>query len=67
LGFTRSGNRGVGLGAKSAGSLHANLHSIFGNFGSEKITKASHVEKLCLIDSGVRPRPDQRLHDPADP
>ena len=53
LGFTRSGNRGAGLGAKFAGSLHANLHSIFGNFGSERITKGSHLEKLCLIDSGV--------------
>lgn len=53
LGFTRSGNRGAGLGAKFAGSLHANLHSLFGNFGSESITKGSHLEKLCLIDSGV--------------
>lgn len=53
LGFTRNSNRGIGLGAKFAGSLHANLHSIFGNFGSETITKASHLEKLCLIDSGV--------------
>jgi hypothetical protein len=44
---------GVGLGAKFAGSLHGNLHSIFGNFGSERITKASHLEKLCLIDAGV--------------
>jgi hypothetical protein len=53
FGFTRSGNRGVGLGATFAGSLHANLHSIFGNFGNERITKASHLEKLCLIDAGV--------------
>jgi len=53
LGFTRSGNRGAGLGRKFATSLHGNLHSIFGDFGNEKITKASHLEKLCLLDDGV--------------
>jgi hypothetical protein len=53
LGFTRSGNSGAGLGSKFARALHANLHSIFANFGSEKITRASHLEKLCLIDTGV--------------
>ena len=34
-------------------SLNANLNTIFSNFGSEKITKSSHLEKLCLIDKGV--------------
>jgi len=53
LGFTRGGNRGAGLGGHFAKALHSNLHTIFGNFGAEKITKASHLEKLCLVDSGV--------------
>lgn len=53
LGFTRGGNQGAGLGRKFAGALHGNLHSIFANFGNEKITKASHLEKLCLLDAGV--------------
>lgn len=53
LGFTRSGNRGAGLGTKFAVSLHKNLHSLFGNFGTEQITRTSHLEKLCLIEGGV--------------
>jgi hypothetical protein len=53
LGFTRSGNRGSGLGGEFARSLHDNLHRIFTNFGSEQITKGSHLEKLCLIKEGV--------------
>ncbi len=53
LGFSRSGNRGSGLGAEFASTLHRNLHRVFTNFGSEIITRGSHLEKLCLIAGGV--------------
>src|SRR5690606_160852 len=53
LGFSVSGNDGTGLGIDFAHALHANLHKIFKNFGAEKITKASHLEKVCLVANGV--------------
>ncbi|MGA1824390.1 MAG: hypothetical protein ACMUIP_06965, partial [bacterium] len=53
LGFCISGNTGRGLGKKFAQALDLNLQHIFSNFGQEKITKGSHLEKLCLIRSGV--------------
>jgi len=53
LGFTVSGNQGRGLGKKFAGALHTNLGELFKSFGDEKITKGSHLEKLCLISDGV--------------
>jgi hypothetical protein len=53
LGFTESGNRGSGLGRKFATALHENLNRIFTDFGSEKVTHGSHLEKLCLIRPGV--------------
>jgi hypothetical protein len=53
LGFTESGNRGSGLGNHFASALHENLHTLFGNFGHEEITKSSHLEKLCLIKERV--------------
>lgn len=53
LGFTLSGNAGRGLGKKFADALHVNLGQLFKSFGNEKITKGSHLEKLCLISSGV--------------
>ncbi|MFI5397680.1 MAG: hypothetical protein ACHQ9S_19255 [Candidatus Binatia bacterium] len=53
LGFSESSNRGHGLGAKFAASLHQNLHKIFHNFGNEQITRGSHLEKLCLVKDGV--------------
>src|SRR6202521_4825290 len=53
LGFTLSGNDGRGLGKKFANALHLNLGQLFRSFGNEKITKGSHLEKLCLIGSGV--------------
>src|SRR4030042_1193077 len=33
--------------------LHDNLRLLFADFGSEKVTKSSHLEKLCLIKEGV--------------
>jgi hypothetical protein len=53
LGFSAKGNRGPGLGKGFAESLHANLNRIFGSFGSETVTRESHLEKLCLIRDNV--------------
>jgi hypothetical protein len=41
------------LGADFARALHANLYSVFYDFGEEKITKGSHLEKLCLVSRGI--------------
>lgn len=53
LGFSQVGNAGHGLGRDFALALHKNLSSVFAEFGSEKVTKGSHLEKLCLIRGGV--------------
>lgn len=53
LGFSLVGNQGRGLGTDFARELNKNLHSVFSEFGSEKVTKGSHLEKLCLIREGV--------------
>ncbi|WP_395026154.1 hypothetical protein [Comamonas odontotermitis] len=53
LGYSKVGNGGSGLGQAFGAALNDNLHSIFRDFGEEKITKSSHLEKLCLIKDGV--------------
>ncbi len=53
LGFSERGNEGHGLGRDFARDLHGNLGTVFSSFGSEKVTVGSHLEKLCLIRSGV--------------
>jgi hypothetical protein len=53
LGFSETGNDGAGLGIDFARKLHANLHVIFSDFGTEKITKSSHLEKVSLVSDGV--------------
>lgn len=53
LGFAEGGNRGAGLGFDFAQTLRANLHAVFGDFGTERITRGSHLEKLCLVRRGV--------------
>jgi hypothetical protein len=53
LGYSMVGNAGRGLGVKFAQSLHANLHTVFKDFGEGQITRGSHLEKLCLIRDGV--------------
>jgi hypothetical protein len=53
LGFCEQGNVGRGLGFDFAYALDQNLVHVFSNFGKEKITRGSHLEKLCLIKSGV--------------
>lgn len=53
LGFSVTGNKGSALGMDFARALNGNLHKIFSEFGQEKVTKGSHLEKLCLIKDGV--------------
>ncbi|MCW5687104.1 MAG: hypothetical protein KIT76_01015 [Pseudolabrys sp.] len=53
LGFSLVGNGGSGLGIDFARELHANLGAVFSDFGGEKITESSHLEKVCLIADGV--------------
>jgi hypothetical protein len=53
LGYSRVGNQGAGLGRDFAHALNDGLSTIFKDFGSEQITKGSHLEKLCLIKDGV--------------
>jgi hypothetical protein len=53
LGFSKTGNRGSGLGRMFAEGLHRSLHRVFKDFGNEIITRGSHLEKLCLIADGV--------------
>lgn len=53
MGYSRLGNGGTGLGKDFAVSLNRNLNTVFSNFGTEKVSKGSHLEKLCLIRSGV--------------
>jgi hypothetical protein len=53
LGFSLNGNGGSGLGLDFARALHSNLHRLFTDFGGEKITSGSHLEKVCLIRGGI--------------
>ncbi|MBU7318212.1 hypothetical protein [Paenibacillus oleatilyticus] len=53
FGFCEDGNGGSGLGKEFAISLHENLQNIFSDFGNEKVTKGTHLEKLCLIKERV--------------
>lgn len=53
FGYSKVGNSGSGLGKKFAQALNQNLHTVFTDFGKETITRGSHLEKLCLIKSGV--------------
>lgn len=53
LGYSFASNSGSGLGLGFAEALSENLATVFRDFGSEQITQGSHIEKLCLIGSGV--------------
>ena len=55
LGFSLFGNFGTGLGRDFAEALNRNLNKIFSGFDEDDkgISKGSHLEKLCLVDSGV--------------
>lgn len=53
LGYSVRGNRGSALGKQFADALNENFSRIFSDYGNEKITRGSHLEKLCLIKEGV--------------
>lgn len=53
LGYSLTGNNGSGLGMDFAKALNKSLCDIFKEFGNERVTKGSHLEKVCLIQSGV--------------
>lgn len=53
LGFCLTGSSGRGLGLGFARALNENLHNLFSDFGQEKVTKGSHLEKLILIRERV--------------
>lgn len=53
LGFSAMGNRGTGLGMDFAKALNRNLINVFEIPGQKRVTKGSHLEKLCLIKNGV--------------
>lgn len=53
LGFSLKGNAGAGLGEDFAKALNANLNLIFQDFGQERVTQGSHLEKVCLVQDGV--------------
>ncbi|WP_124221392.1 hypothetical protein [Aquisalibacillus elongatus] len=53
LGFSKSGNGGNGLGEDFAQALYSNLNNVLSNFGEEKVTESSHLEKLCIIKEKV--------------
>ncbi len=53
LGYSLSGNGGLGLGIEFARSLYKNLNEIFSEFGDEDITETAHLEKLCLVEDGI--------------
>jgi len=53
LGFCVTGNKGSGLGMGFATALNENLSRLFKDFGTERITKGSHLEKLVLIRDRV--------------
>jgi len=53
LGFCLTGSSGRGLGINFAQALNGNLNHLFSDFGNEKVTKGSHLEKLVLIRDRV--------------
>jgi hypothetical protein len=53
LGFCMTGSDGSGLGLGFAHALNENLNKLFSDFGEEKVTRSSHLEKLVLIREGV--------------
>ena len=53
LGFCLTGSSGRGLGMDFARALNENLNNLFSDFGKERVTKGSHLEKLVLIRERV--------------
>ena len=53
LGFSKSGNRGRGLGKSFADALYGSLHHVFGDLSDERVTRGEHLEKLTVMGKGV--------------
>jgi len=53
LGYSKISNKGRGPGMEFARALNGNLHGIFSNFDDNKISRSSHLEKLCLIKENI--------------
>lgn len=53
LGLSEYGNEGKGLGKKFAIGAIKSFTGFYKNFGNEKITSESHIEKLTLLNQGV--------------
>jgi hypothetical protein len=53
LGYSLQGNQGSGLGLDFARALSSKLATTFRRFGEETICRASHLEKLCLVEDGI--------------
>ena len=53
FGFSVVGNKGSGLDMDFARALNESLYKVFSEFGKERVTKGSHLEKLYLIKAGV--------------
>lgn len=53
FGFSKVGNQGSALGPQFAHGLNANLGTVFRSFGAETVTRGSHLEKVCLVSSGI--------------
>lgn len=53
LGYSRSGNKGAGLGMKFGKSMSELMSLVYSNLNRETITSTSHLEKMCLFNEGV--------------
>jgi len=53
LGYSCRGNSGSGLGKDFAKNIRYVFKQKFNDFGEEKLSKGTHLEKLCLINEGV--------------
>lgn len=53
FGFSIDGNKGRGLGKDFANALNNNFYKLFPNYGEERVTSGTHLEKLCLVKDGV--------------
>jgi hypothetical protein len=53
LGYSLTGNEGHGLYLDFAVKFRASLDEIFSDFGAEKVTKGSHLERVMLVGNRV--------------
>lgn len=49
LGFSKTGNKGRGMGFDFAEGLYDGFKTIFADFGEEAFLESPHMEKFCLI------------------